>query len=99
MKFNAFIQDVFLSIGVAFATILLKAALGNRMNMDTVMISSIMPLVPGMAITNAARDTLQGDYLSGAARILEAFLKAAGIALGIGLGLALFSDAFLKGGM
>lgn len=49
-----------------------------------------MPLVPGVAITNAIRDTLQGDYLSGGARVLEAFLKAASIALGVGIGMALF---------
>ena len=58
--------------------------------MDTVIISAIMPLVPGVAITNAIRDTLQGDYLSGGARVLEAFLKAASIALGVGIGMALF---------
>ena len=48
-----------------------------------------MPLVPGVAITNAIRDTLQGDYLSGCARILEAFLKAASVAVGAGLGMAI----------
>ena len=58
--------------------------------MDTVIISAIMPLVTGVAITNAIRDTLQGDYLSGGARVLEAFLKAASIALGVGIGMALF---------
>ena len=55
--------------------------------MDIVIISSIMPLVPGVAITNAVRDSLQGDYISGCARILEAFLIAAAIAIGIGLGI------------
>ncbi len=49
-----------------------------------------MPLVPGVAITNAIRDTLNGDYVSGAARALEAFIKALAIALGVGLGLMLF---------
>ena len=62
----------------------------KEINMDTVIISAIMPLVPGVAITNAIRDTLQGDYLSGGARVLEAFLKAASIALGVGIGMALF---------
>ena len=62
---------------------------GHLINMDVVIISSIMPLVPGVAITNAVRDTLQGDYLSGMARILEVFLKAAAIALGVGVGIAL----------
>ena len=59
-------------------------------NMDIVIVSAIMPIVPGVAITNAIRDTLQGDYLSGCARILEAFLKAASIALGVGIGMAVF---------
>lgn len=53
-----------------------------------------MPLVPGMAITNAVRDTLRGDYLSGGARVMEAFLKALGIAIGIGIGLALCAKIF-----
>ena len=60
------------------------------MDMDTVIVSSLMPLVPGVAITNAVRDTLQGDYISGSARMLEAFLKAASIALGVGIGVMLY---------
>ncbi|XCP84719.1 threonine/serine exporter family protein [Roseburia hominis] len=98
LKFHAFLLDIFAAIGVAFATIIMKFIFGRHMSMDVVMISCIMPLVPGVAITNAVRDTLQGDYLSGAARLLEAFLKAAGIALGIGIGLALFSGFILNGG-
>ena len=89
LKFHPFIQDIFAGFGVAFACCLLKEGLGDQMNMDTVMIGSFMPLVPGMAITNAVRDTLRGDYLSGGARVMEAFLKALGIAIGIGIGLAL----------
>lgn len=58
------------------------------MNMDTVIISGIMPLVPGVAITTAIRDTLQGDYLSGCAGILEAFLCAVSVALGVALAMA-----------
>lgn len=47
--------------------------------------SSIMLLVPGLAITNAIRDTMTGDYLSGVARAIEAFLCAIAIAVGAGL--------------
>ena len=32
-------------------------------NTDTIIIGAIMPMVPGVAITNAIRDTLQGDYI------------------------------------
>ena len=58
-----------------------------------------MPLVPGVAITNAVRDTLLGDYISGAARILEAFLIAAAVALGVGTGMALMGAFFPGGGL
>jgi uncharacterized membrane protein YjjP (DUF1212 family) len=48
-----------------------------------------MPLVPGVAITNALRDLLAGDLMSGAARILEAALTAVAVAMGVILVLAL----------
>ena len=89
LRINSFILDVLSSAGVAVIAVLLGHLPVGKINMDVVIISSIMPLVPGVAITNAVRDTLQGDYLSGMARILEAFLKAAAIALGVGVGLAL----------
>ena len=38
---------------------------------------------------NAVYDTLHGDYISGAARMLEAFVTAAAIAIGVGLGMLL----------
>ena len=87
MRFHAYLQDVFGSFGIAVSSLLLSSLV--KVNLDTVIISSIMPMVPGVAITNAVRDTLQGDYLSGSARVLEAFLKAAGIAVGIAIGLLL----------
>ena len=58
-------------------------------SLDSVVIASIMPLVPGVAITNAVFDTLHGDYLSGTARMLEAFVTAAAVAMGIGIGLGI----------
>jgi uncharacterized membrane protein YjjB (DUF3815 family) len=48
-----------------------------------------MPLVPGLAMTNAARDILHGDYLSGGARAIEAFCVAAVVAVGVGMGMAI----------
>ena len=92
LKVHAFIEDVFSSMGIAMASAVMKIMLGGRMDIDIVIISCIMPLVPGMAITNAARDTLRGDYLSGIARMLEAFIKAAGIAIGVGIGLAIMGS-------
>ena len=87
LKIQGFIQDVLSSFGLALMAIFLKRQF-PAMNMDTVIISGIMPLVPGVAITTAIRDTLQGDYLSGCARILEAFLCAVSVALGVALAMA-----------
>jgi uncharacterized membrane protein YjjP (DUF1212 family) len=60
-------------------------------NPEIIIIGSIMPLVPGIPITNAIRDTLQGDYMSGTARAVEAFVISIGITIGIGIGLWAFN--------
>jgi len=70
-------------------TILYLFKIGD--NKDIILISSIMPLVPGVAITNAIRDTLHGHLVSGSARILDAFIIAASIATGVGVALYTFS--------
>lgn len=81
LEINAFFNNV---IGGATAT--LMAIIMQRMNLmdslDTVIISSMMLLVPGLAITNAIRDTVSGDLISGLSRTAEAFLVAIAIALG-----------------
>ncbi len=41
-----------------------------------------MLLVPGLVITNAIRDTIAGDLLSGLSRTLEAIMIAGAIAIG-----------------
>lgn len=43
---------------------------------DTIVGASLMPFVPGIAMTNAVRDTMRGDFLSGVAHFAEALLKA-----------------------
>ncbi|GAA0721939.1 threonine/serine exporter family protein [Clostridium malenominatum] len=64
---------------------LLSTALGLGDNTDKIVIGSLMLLVPGLAITNAIRDTLAGDLLAGNSRASEAFLIAVAIAVGSGL--------------
>ena len=89
LRMNTILSDIISCTGIAMFTMILKMGLLPTLNMDIVIVSAIMPYVPGVAITNAIRDTLQGDYLSGSARILEAFLKAASIAIGTGIGMVL----------
>lgn len=74
---------------IGLITVLL-AHFGWVVNKDLVVLGSLMPLVPGVAITNSFRDILSGHLLSGVARGTEAVLIASAIGLGIALGGALF---------
>ncbi len=53
-------------------------------NLEAISIGSLMVLVPGVAITNGLRDMIGGEYISSLARLLEAVLIAASIAMGVG---------------
>jgi uncharacterized membrane protein YjjP (DUF1212 family) len=74
------------------ATIFLKVNLCS--NLDKTIIGSIMLLVPGLTITNAIRDTIAGDFLSGITKASEAFLIAVSIAVGTGAILSIFINNF-----
>ena len=87
---HPFLRDLAISFLAAVTYVILNYLLPFTIRQDAIIIACIMPLVPGVAITNAIRDTLNGDYVSGAARAVEAFIKALAIALGVGLGLMLF---------
>lgn len=63
--------------------------MGLAKDLDAVIIGSIMPLVPGVALTNAVRDLMAGDLVAGQAKMTEAILTASCIAVGIGIPLSL----------
>lgn len=82
------INDFFINLfggGLTALLTLISTYLGFGHNVDTIIIGSLMLLVPGLAITNAIRDTIAGDLLASLARALEAFLIAVGIATGTGI--------------
>ena len=56
-----------------------------------------MPLVPGLAITNAIRDIIAGDYISGGARLFDAVVVA--IALAAGAGSVMYIFGHMTGGV
>lgn len=60
------------------------------MSMDVIIVGGLMPLVPGIAITNAIRDIIAGDLLSGLSRGLEAALTSVAIAMGVVIVLAVY---------
>lgn len=87
--FNAFCNTAIYSFGITAMAIILKAFVLTEMNFDNVIISSIMPMVPGVIFTTAIRDTFNGDYTASVARILEAIVMALAVATGTGAGMAL----------
>jgi uncharacterized membrane protein YjjP (DUF1212 family) len=68
---------------------LFTAGLGS--NLNSVIIGSIMIFLPGVAITNAIRDTLAGDMLSGTSKGIEAIVIAVSIASGVGVAIKLWT--------
>ncbi|NLV75711.1 MAG: threonine/serine exporter family protein [Tissierellia bacterium] len=79
-------------IGATIASFLsvISTKIGFGQNMDIIIIGSIMSLVPGVAITNALRDTISGDFISGLSRGMEAIFSALAIAFGVGFVLNIY---------
>lgn len=57
-----------------------RLGLGQDVNM--IIIGNIMLLIPGISLTNAIRDMISGDIMSGMLRFFDAILVAAAIAAG-----------------
>ncbi|MGG7144578.1 threonine/serine exporter family protein [Clostridium nigeriense] len=87
-----FINSICAGTTAIMAIIFLKLNLIN--DIDKTIIGSIMLLVPGLAITNAIRDTISGDLLAGSTRAVEAFLVAISIAVGTGAVLSFWISTF-----
>lgn len=85
--FPPFLSNVCGGSIVALTAIILyyiAALLHIHLDVDIVIIGAIMPMVPGVAITNAVRDSIAGDLVSGLARAAEAIIIATSIAVGVG---------------
>lgn len=82
MKMNDFINNVLASMLLAILSIFSKKVF-LVIDVNVVVISGIMLLIPGLAFTNAIRDTIAGDYLSGVSRVMETLVCACAIALGV----------------
>lgn len=63
---------------------------GFGIETDKIIIGSVMPLVPGLLITNAIPDLMAGHLVSGVAKGVEAVLTASAIGSGAAVILALF---------
>lgn len=63
--------------------------LGLGVELDKIIIGSVMPLVPGLLLTNAVRDLMAGHLVSGISKGAEALLTAFAIGSGIAVVLSL----------
>lgn len=75
--------------GVSALLALGLCGLGLGRSVDLVTIGALMILVPGVALTNAVRDVMVGDMVSGLSKLAEAVLIGVAIALGTGLALGI----------
>ncbi len=60
-------------------------------SVNAAIVGGIMPLLSGLLMATAMRDTMYGDLISGITRVVEALLLAASVALGVYVGLKLFA--------
>lgn len=72
----------FLSSLIATALTVTAHALGIVTSVDMVLIGNIMPLIPGIGLTNSFRDLFVGDSIAAILRMTEALLTALAIAAG-----------------
>ena len=84
---TSYFDHFFGALSIGLLTVLFTS-LGWAYNKDLIILGAVMPLVPGVAITNSFRDILSGHLLSGLARGTEALIIAGAIGLGIALGLS-----------
>lgn len=85
---NAFFRTVICSAAASLlALLMVYLELGH--SVDVITISVLMTLVPGVAITNAMREIMAGDIISGLTRTADAILTGSAIALGAAAGLVI----------
>lgn len=85
---NRFLVDFIGGSTAALSALSLGVLIG--LNVDLAIIGAIMTLVPGLLLTNAIRDALSGNLLSGTSRMVEAFFVSISIAGGVGTVLSLW---------
>ncbi|CDQ38339.1 threonine/serine exporter family protein [Virgibacillus salexigens] len=77
-----FIAEFFASFMIAIASGI-AIHIGFGIQMDKIIIGAVMPLVPGLHITNAVRDLMAGHLVAGVSKGVEAILTAFAIGAGV----------------
>ncbi len=87
--FNAISINAASTFVMVVSALLFSKHIFAGLNTDVVIISCLVPLVPGVKCTTAVKDVLNGNYTSGMSRILEALVIALAVATGAGVAIAL----------
>lgn len=91
-ELNAIFTNAVAAFCLSLAAISL-VRLGVGQDVNKIIIGNIMLLIPGIALTNALRDMISGDIMTGMLRFLDAMLVAAAIAAGYILAAQLLGGA------
>lgn len=83
-----FISEFLASIVIGICSYLMVQT-GIGLEIDKIIIGSVMPLVPGLLITNAVRDLMAGHLVSGMSKGADALLTSFAIGAGIAMVLML----------
>ncbi len=87
----AFNLVVSLLVGIAVGAV---TTLIPALHMDKILIGDIMLLIPGLAMTNAIRNILVGNTISGVVRLAESLIWAAALAGGFMVALIVVNAVF-----
>ncbi|KUO96413.1 threonine/serine exporter family protein [Ferroacidibacillus organovorans] len=91
---NRFVPRFFGVLLAALIASLLAEGFGvlvHSTSQGAITIGAILPLLPGLAITNAIRDLLAGDLLAGVARGAEGLFTAVALAVAVTLSIGVFA--------
>lgn len=84
-----FISEFMASLAIGVLSFLfVRSGIGH--DLDKIIIGSVMPLVPGLLITNAVRDLMAGHLVAGLSKGAEASLTAFAIGAGIAFAISFY---------
>ncbi len=84
--FASFLGGLLTGVAACLVHLLFPAS-----QMDMIIIGSIMPLLPGLTLSKAIRDLLEGNFISGNSKMVEALLIACAIAGGVAIAFGMFA--------
>lgn len=85
-----FMRTMYAAILTTFFVVMMDY-LGIDIVIDTVIVSSIYLLFPGISLTNGMRDVMNGDMQSGLSGLIQAAFTAFALAGGVGLVILIYS--------